>query len=198
MLLLPDVLMRCCAAGKNGCLDLRRHSVDGWALSGAGIQGPWHGVLETVWLHYDRAQQVGCLPEDWRVVRWCRTQASSQNSQGVGVDEAGMRNATPKRHVVPCGWMHHGWVAIRRVCCSSSTPAGVSKPPQGYDAWCQLLAKWLDVCAIRRRPVQRYSEVFGLVAEGQGLVVVFDFKLALSFLVVEMEGCRHRFCSAEL
>ena len=49
-----------------------------------------------------------------------------------------------------------------------------------------------------RRPVQRYSEVFGLRAEGQGFVVVFDFKLTFSFLVVKMEGCRHRFCSAEL
>ena len=49
-----------------------------------------------------------------------------------------------------------------------STPTGASKPPQECDAWCQLLAKWLDVSAIRERPVQRYSEVFGIGAEGQG------------------------------
>ena len=47
--------------------------------------------------------------------------------------------------------------------------------------------------AIRERPVQRYSEVFGLGAEGQGFVVVSDFKLTFSFLVVEVEGCRHLF-----
>ena len=37
------------------------HSIDGWALSGAGVQAPWHGVLEIVWLLCDEAQQAGCL-----------------------------------------------------------------------------------------------------------------------------------------
>ena len=40
--------------------------------------------------------------------------------------------------------------------------------------------------AIRERPVQRYSEVFGLGADGQGFVDEVDFQLTLSFLV-EME-----------
>ena len=31
------------------------HSMDGWALSGVGVQAPWHGVLEIVWLHCDEA-----------------------------------------------------------------------------------------------------------------------------------------------
>jgi len=39
--------------------------------------------------------------------------------------------------------------------------------------------------------------VFGLEAEGQEFVVVFDFKLTFSFLV-KTEGYRHRFCSVEL
>ena len=52
--------------------------------------------------------------------------------------------------------------------------------------------------AIRELPVLCYSEVFGLKAEGQGLVVVFDFQLTFSFLVAKVEGCRHRFCGAEL
>jgi len=43
------------------------------------------------------------------------------------------------------------------------------------------------VLAVRERPAQRYSEVFGLGAEGQGFVVEVDFQLTLSFLVVEME-----------
>jgi len=44
----------------------------------------------------------------------------------------------------------------------------------------------------------RNPEVFGLGAEGQGFVVEVDFQLKLSFLVVEMEYRRHRFCGAEL
>ena len=38
--------------------------------------------------------------EDWKVVRWCRTQASSHNSQGVvdgGVDEVDMSTVAPVR-----------------------------------------------------------------------------------------------------
>ena len=50
----------------------------------------------------------------------------------------------------------------------------------------------------REHPVQRYSEVFGLGAKGQGFVVEVDFQLTFSFLVVELEDCQHRFCSAEL
>jgi len=37
------------------------HSMDRWALRGAGVQAPRHGVLETVLLLWDEAQQVGCL-----------------------------------------------------------------------------------------------------------------------------------------
>ena len=47
--------------------------------------------------------------------------------------------------------------------------------------------------AVREQPDQRYSEVFGLGAKEQGFVVEADFQLTFSFLVVEMEGCRHRF-----
>jgi len=51
---------------------------------------------------------------------------------------------------------------------------------------------------IRKQPVQRYSEVFELGAKGQGFVIEVDFHLTFSFLVVNVEGCRHHFCSAEL
>jgi len=54
------------------------------------------------------------------------------------------------------------------------------------------------VSAIHERLVQRYSEEFGLGAEGQGFVVEVDFQLTFSFLLVKVEDCRHRFCSAEL
>jgi len=37
-----------------------------------------------------------------------------------------------------------------------------------------------------------------LGAEEQDFVVEVDFPLTFSFLVFEVEDCRHRFCSAEL
>jgi len=38
------------------------HLADRWVLSGAGgVQAPWHSVLETMWLHYNKVQQVWCL-----------------------------------------------------------------------------------------------------------------------------------------
>jgi len=51
---------------------------------------------------------------------------------------------------------------------------------------------------VHERPVQHYSEVFRLGAEGQGFVVEVDFQLKFGFLVVDMEDCRHRFRGAEL
>ena len=59
--------------------------------------------------------------------------------------------------------------------------------------WCQLLAKWLKVSAIRERPVQRCSEVFRFGAEGQEFVVEIDFKFTFSFLFVEIGDSRHNF-----
>jgi len=69
--------------------------------------------------------------------------------------------------------------------------------PHERDAWCQLLAKWLKVSAIRERPVQRYSEVFGLGAEGQGFAFEVDYQLTFSFFLVKVEGCRNHFCCPE-
>ena len=54
--------------------------------------------------------------------------------------------------------------------------------------------------AIRERPVQRYSEVFGFGAEGQDFVadIQKDIQRTFSFLVVKLEDSRHHLCSAEL
>jgi len=71
-------------------------------MNGAGIQAPWHGVLETVWLHCDEAQQVGCL-RGWGIVCLCRTQIFSLNSQGVvdgGVSMVGVSTAAPEKSEV--------------------------------------------------------------------------------------------------
>jgi len=42
--------------------------------------------------------------EDKKVTRWCRTQVSSHNLQGVvdRVTEAGVSTAAPDRNTVPC------------------------------------------------------------------------------------------------
>jgi len=71
---LPTALHVCCYCQMNWWDVVRRvqmdvsiwgavlsHSMDGWALSGADVQAPWHGVPETVWLHCDEARQLGCL-----------------------------------------------------------------------------------------------------------------------------------------
>ena len=49
--------------------------------------------------------------ENWKVVRWCRTQASSHNSQSFvddGVNKAGMSTAAPDRSAVLCSRMDQG------------------------------------------------------------------------------------------
>jgi len=87
-----------------------------------------------------------------------------------------MSTAAPNRSGVLCSWMDQGWRGYSQHYCPS-TPAGASKPPQERDAWCQLLAKWLKMSAIREQPVQCYSEVFGLGEEGQGFVGEVDYQL---------------------
>jgi len=45
--------------------------------------------------------------------------------------------------------------------------------------------------AMRERLVQRYYKVCGLGAEEQGFTVQVEFHITFSFLVVEVEDCRH-------
>jgi len=132
-----------CYCQMNWCVVVRRvqmgvsiwgavhlHSMDRWALSGAGVYAPCRGLLETVWLHCDELSRLDAC-EDWKVVRWCRTQASSHNSQGVvnsEVNKAGVITATPDRRAVFSDWMHQGKGGYSQRCCSS-TPTGASKPP---------------------------------------------------------------------
>ena len=94
--------MRCCAAVTNGCLDLTRRA---FALDGR-VSAEWSrcpGFMERR-ARDSTATKLTRLDacEDWKVVRWCGTQASSHNSQGVvdgGVDKVSMSTAAPdKRH----------------------------------------------------------------------------------------------------
>ena len=56
-----------------------------------------------------------------------------------------------------------------------------------------LLRSDSNVWAVREYPGQRYSEVCGLGEKGQGLVVVVDFQLTFSLLVVEVEDGQNCF-----
>jgi len=113
MLLLSDEQMRYCVTGTDGCLDLRRHAS---ALDGR-VSAEWRRCPGSM---ARRARECGSIAtrlrrldacEDWKVIRWFRTQASSHNSQGVvdgGVDKAGMSTAAPDRIAVLCGSIHQG------------------------------------------------------------------------------------------
>jgi len=54
------------------------HSMDRWPLSGADFQAPWHGALETCGSIATKLSRLDAF-ESWKVVRWCRTQASGHN-----------------------------------------------------------------------------------------------------------------------
>ena len=167
----------------------------------AGVQSSRHGTAW--WRQCDStatklSRLDGC--EGWKVVRWCRSQVSSHTSQGVGdggVNEAGMSTAAPDRSALLCCWMDHGWVVLCNVVALAPQPQPASRLKSATRN-VNFFAKWLRVSAIRERPVKRYSEVFGFGAESQGFVVVFDFRLTISFLVVEMEDCVHRCSRSEL
>ena len=90
MLLLSDELMSCCATGINGCLELRcrAFALDGrvsveWNRCPCSMARRARNSVASV-----RRSSVGWMPA--RIGRWCRTQASSHNSQDVvdgGIDE---------------------------------------------------------------------------------------------------------------
>jgi len=84
--------------------------MDRRVLSGAGVQAPWNGVLETVCSIATKLSRLDAC-EDGNVARWCRTPASSHNSQGVfegGDNKTDMSIATPDRRAVFCGLRHQG------------------------------------------------------------------------------------------
>ena len=117
------MLVRCCAAGKNGCLDLRCRA---FALDGR-VSGEWSRYPGSM-ARRDRdrvapmrrssAQQFGCC-EGWNVVRWCRTQASSHNSQGVVTKQ---EHSTLRLSAPGLGWLFVELLLQH--------PSRASKPPQ--------------------------------------------------------------------
>jgi len=186
MLLLSDKLMRCCTAGTNGCLDLKRRAfaLDGrvsaeWSrCPGFMAQRPRDSVAPL------RRSSAGWMPA--RVGRL---------STGVGRRHP----VTIHKASLMAGWMRRVWalrhqtgaqysavectragVAVRNVAAPASQPEPASR----------LRSATRDVSFLRsdsrcRRYVSGLSKYtwryFGLGEEGQGFVVVFEFKLKFSF-----------------
>jgi len=81
-------------------------------------------------------------------------------------------------------------VTVRRVVAPAPQP-GYSRSQQAASGVRRVMSASCEVTqvsAIRERPVQRYSEVSGLKAEGQGFVVVFDLSSRLSSLLLRWKA----------
>jgi len=177
LLLLPDELLRCCKAGNNVCLDLRRRA---FPLCGQ-VSTDWSRCPSSRITHSSDsvaplrrtsscempARIASGMPA--RIVRWCRTQASSHNSQGAvegKANEAGVRTAAPDRCAILCRWMEPWlrWIfAALFLQQSSPRQQAASRVRRVMSNF----AKWLDLLAICEGPVQRYSQVFVLGAKGR-------------------------------
>jgi len=123
--------------------------------------------------------------QDRKIVRMCRTQTSSHNSQGV-VDSRSMRQVWALRHQTGAQYSAVEWTRVRWLF-AKLLLQHPSQVPQEWNTWCQLFTKWLEVSAVQDCPVQDSSEVCGLGTKGQGFVVLVDFQLTFIFRVVEVK-----------
>ena len=135
MSLLSDELMGCCAASTNGCLDLRCRA---FALAGR-VRAEWSRCPGSMARRANdsvaplRRSSSGWMPARMkRVVRWCRTQAPSQNWQGVvddKINEAGLRATAPGRSAVASSAVEwtRARVAIRNVVAPAPQPEPASR-----------------------------------------------------------------------
>ena len=105
-----DELMSCCVASTNGCLDLRcRAFAPGGQVSAEWSRCPGSMARRARESVAHLRRNSGCwIPatcKNRKAVRWCRTQASSHNSQGVvdgGVKEAVVSTAATDKSAVLC------------------------------------------------------------------------------------------------
>jgi len=158
MLLLSDKLMSCCAAGTNGCLDLRHRELPLYAR----VSAEWSRCLGSMaWRAEDSVAPLRRSSAGWMPARIQRLSAGVGRRHPVTIRKASLLAGlmrwvwAPGRCAVLYGWVQVYGGYLQSCCCS--TPAGASKPPQECDVWCQLLAKWLKMSAVRYRPVQGYS-----------------------------------------
>jgi len=107
--MLSDELMSCCAAGTNGCLDLRRRV---FALDGR-VSAEWSRCPGSMARRAkDSVAPMRRSSAGWMPARMGRLSAGvarrhpvtiRKASLMVGVNEAGMRTAVPDRSAVLCG-----------------------------------------------------------------------------------------------
>ena len=181
MLLLSDERMSCYAATTNGCHDLRRRT---FALD-EQVSAEWSrcpGAM--VRCARDSVAPLIRSSAGWMAARIGKLSAGVGRRHPVTIRKASLMGGLIRR--VWALWHQKGAQYYSILLNGLGTgllfstllvqhPTGASKPPQQRDAWCQFLAKWHKVPAIRERSVQRYSEVFGIGAEGQDFIVVVDF-----------------------
>ena len=129
-----------------------------------------------------------------KVVRWCRTQASSHNWQGVvdcGVDKAGMSTASPDRHAIAYSAVEcfRARVAIRRVVAPAPQPEPAS----------HLRSATHDVSFLRsdsrcRRYVSNLSNVtpryFDSEQKSSVSMLKLTFSSHLAFLLLRWKAAR--------
>ena len=108
-MLLPDELMRCCAAGANGCLDLRRRV---FALDGR-VSAGWSRCPGSM----ARRAKDSVAPLRWSSAGWMPARigtlsAGVRRRHPVTIRRAsltaGMSTAAPHRRAVLYGWMDQG------------------------------------------------------------------------------------------
>jgi len=186
--------MSCSAADTTGCLDLRCRAF------------PLRGQVSAEWCTYlgsmarrarDSVASLRRSSAGWMPARIGRLSAGSSHKPRGVIQTRSMRRVRALWHQSGAQNFAVEWTRFKVAVRNIVSPARDSKPPQECDTWCQLFVKWFEVIC-ERPAVLRYSEVFGLRANGQSFVAEVGFQLTFSFLVVEMEDCRRRFYSAEL
>jgi len=173
------------------------HSMDRWVLSEADVKDPCEGVLETVWLLCNEAQQVGCLRrwEDCLLVLDASIQSQLARCHWWQVSEAGMSTAAPARSAV--GYSAVEWnrskVAVR---CSllqhpNRSQLAASRVQRMMSTFCEVTRgvgdTWVSCPTLLRG-------IWGRTKRA-GFVVVVDFQLTFGFLVVEVKDYQHWFCN---
>ena len=112
MLLLSDKPISCCAAGTNGRLDLRRRAFLTQCIGERCVDqmSRLHGTA--YWRHCGSiATKLSRLDacEDRKVVRWCRTQASSHNSHKASLMARSVRRVWALRHQTGAQYSSAEW-----------------------------------------------------------------------------------------
>ena len=127
--------------------------------------------------------------EKRKVIRWCRKQASSHNSQGV-VKAGSIRQVRALQHQTgaQCSAFEctSARVAVRNVVAPAPQPEPANLPGAGcvMSACCEVTQGVGDTWATR--PMLLRGIWVG--SKGQGFVVVVDFQLTFGFLVVEVDN----------